>query len=246
MPLVSIVFYFREPIFYLNEQIAYTATIQAKVITHFVRHRKVMDESLRANGAISQDIYYRAIAVACLDAFLFAFCGISSIISSVLNLGFSLSDGTPFSFYAGWKKGHSDWTPQQVPYSRIATSGTHAAWSLSTLYINEWIPVVLGLSVFAMFGTTQEARRIYSYPFRPVINALERPHPRQNRHEISDIEFIPRPDLSFRGNVSQRFVSLNDMSKFAFLTKDMFDFSCRYTPVALSYNAQTTRSQEKA
>jgi hypothetical protein len=142
--------------------------------------------------------------VACADTLLFLLYGVVSIISVAVKANGS---GYPtFPLYVGWTQDHADWTPPQVPYALIASSGATAALSLCVFYINEWIPVVAGFSVFAMFGTTQEARRIYSRPVRFVASALGWHLPSRHQPQLSTIEFTPRSNPSCSMNAEERFV----------------------------------------
>jgi hypothetical protein len=163
--------------------------------------------------------------VGSVDAFVFLIAGILNTIFLGLDIR-ALYEGTPFKFpfYIGWANDHTDWTPPHVPYSVVATQGPDAAWILSVYYINEWTPVVVGFSVFALFGTTHEARRLYSRPFRFVASALGWQPTIPHRPQLSSVKFTPPFNSSCSTNGEQRSVILDGMLMTTFLTRSLFSF----------------------
>jgi hypothetical protein len=125
-----------------------------------------LEEFLQTNGTITRNVYFRTLAVGGVDAFVFLLAGIFETVFFALDVHYSY-EGTSnkFPFYSGWAYIHTGWAPLQISYSDVVGLGPRAAWILSVFYINEWIPVLVGFSVFALFGTTQEARQMYSRPF---------------------------------------------------------------------------------
>jgi hypothetical protein len=173
-----------------------------------VRQRKAVDDFLRTNGTISHGVYYRALFVACLNAFSFFLVAVFTIISVMFDINSPRSEGASFPFYTGWAQDHANWAPLQVSYFHVSTSGVHAAWNLSILYINEWLPVVLGLSVFSICGTKQEARIAYLMPFRLAMTAFGWQDPNQAQRQVSSMGFAPRSEPLGSTDAMERFVCL--------------------------------------
>jgi hypothetical protein len=224
LPLISVVFYFRESIIYMGN--ISIDQILAKVVIYFVRHRKTLDDSLQTNGTITPDVYFRALAVGITDASLFLLAGIIDTVFVALQIR-SFYDGTSLKlpFYIGWEKDHTNWAPPHVSYSLVAESG--GARALGVFYVNEWTPVVVGFCVFAMFGTTQEARQMYSRPFRFVAIALGW-EPRaaiRRRPHLSTVKFTPHSNPSCSTDGEQRFVIPDEIQRPRLLKRDLFSFA---------------------
>jgi hypothetical protein len=134
----------------------------------------------------------RALAVGIIDGFVFLIAGILETVFLGLDIrAFYETSSLKFPFYAGWEHNHTDWTPPHVQYSFITALGPDAAWILTVYFIGEWTPVLVGFFVFALFGTTQQARQIYSRPFRFVARALGRQPTILHRPQLSSVQFSP-------------------------------------------------------
>jgi hypothetical protein len=189
-----------------------------------------LDEYLKSNGTITHDIYFRALAVGCVDAFVFLIAGILETVFLGLDIRAFYEDSSlKFPFYSGWEKDHTDWTPPHVPYSVVAAVGPNAAWILSFYYINEWTPVVVGFSVFALFGRTQEARQMYNRPYRFIARALRREPLAESPHRpmVSTVKFTPQFNPSCSTYEELGFVTQDKTHRSPLLTRNPSRVSLR-------------------
>jgi len=96
--------------------------------------------------------------------------------------------GTPLPFYQGWSLVHATWAPNAVTLDVWQQQG---AWSDALEYFQDWITPVLGLTIFALFGTTLEARSTYWKGFWAVARRFGYV-PRVESELIEDMVFTSR------------------------------------------------------
>jgi hypothetical protein len=121
-----------------------------------LRYLHAHNRTLRSLGILADDPgngharHLRIFAIASMDIALSLPVGLVSII-------LALSAGPPIVLWPGWAIIHDNWDPVFTP----AFEWRQAAWPRFRVLWNEWVNIVLGLAIFALFGTAGEARQAY-------------------------------------------------------------------------------------
>ncbi|KZV67690.1 STE3-domain-containing protein [Peniophora sp. CONT] len=130
-----------------------------KVVWIFYRQsRDMSDFFLRSNNdsSTSRSGYMRLFALASVDMLFTIPVGIVNVALVVVQDLHSSRRGLPF--YDGWAATHRDWTPNSSPYSDVLAQGSAG---LAQFYFWNWVTPVLSFAIFALFGTTPNARKAY-------------------------------------------------------------------------------------
>jgi hypothetical protein len=146
---------------------------------------------LQSNGSVSRRLYFRILALACVDILLTLPLGVINATSQILNeVRFFSSDEGSFRLYYGWDTIHSDWGPIAVPYSE------QVGWFMGrfVLYLEFWTSPILAIVIFAFFGLTAEARATYwrGFCFVAKIFGWTPPALKGGSKDLGSIEFGPR------------------------------------------------------
>jgi hypothetical protein len=94
--------------------------------------------------------HMRVLAIACLDVVLSLPVGLVSVI-------LALAASPLLVFWPGWAPVHDGWEPVLTP----ALEWRNNTWVQFHVLWNEWVNVMLGLAIVALFGTADEARHAY-------------------------------------------------------------------------------------
>ncbi|KZV66663.1 hypothetical protein PENSPDRAFT_654704 [Peniophora sp. CONT] len=135
-PLISVVFYYPR-------------------VARFFWDQSMDNGRFRQNDQSSARTgHLRLLVLASIDLLLTLPFGIVSIVLIVTEV---LSQG-PLPFYFGWTYDHTNWEPEGFSYADIVATGTSG---IAQQYFSEWTSPVLSFAIFALFGTTSEARASY-------------------------------------------------------------------------------------
>lgn len=135
----------------------------ARIIIFLYRHRKLYNRVYGALGRVrvqdgprvSREHDIRLFILGCIDLLLSLPVGLLIIIVDVEG---ALEAGT-FSFYPGWNEMHAHWQPRAVAYGDLPVMG----WpGLVDFYFSKSSSFVLGFSLFALFGFTEQACAVYA------------------------------------------------------------------------------------
>ncbi|VDB91254.1 unnamed protein product [Peniophora sp. CBMAI 1063] len=127
-----------------------------RVAREFYLRSRDVNRFLQTNnsGSVSRTSYFRLFALASIDILITLPDGITSV---VLNTSAALESGG-FPFYNGWKEVHRDWTPPTYTYEELLEAGPAY---VAEFYATFWSALVLSYAIFALFGSTAEARATY-------------------------------------------------------------------------------------
>lgn len=190
-PLISIVFYYREP-FCPHRQprhLMMPRIALARVVRTYYRQRRDIDSFLHSNPSVSHTNYLRILVLASIDIVLTLPIGIVSTTLEIVEARFS----TFFSFLS-----RLDLPPHQMGAIRSFLSrpaGRRDYLSCIALLRSMGIPV-LAFAIFGLFGVTLEARASYWriicticgwFGWKPT------PRARNGQASLGDIEFGARP-----------------------------------------------------
>ena len=136
---------------------------------------------LSRESSLSRSIYYRMMALGCIDAVITLPISIFEVISEI-------APPPAIQFYPGWHAIHSD-------FSSIGTIPASAwkkdLWSIVDVEWDLWINPLTAIFFFALFGMTKEVRTFYRRCFRKIVTplGLKWPAETSTRNAFSDIQF---------------------------------------------------------
>ncbi|KZV67685.1 STE3-domain-containing protein [Peniophora sp. CONT] len=179
LPLISIVLYF------------------PKVVWIFYRQsRDMSDFFLRSNSnsSTSRSGYLRLFALASVDMLATFPVGIVNVALVIVR---NLDSRRSLPFYDGWTATHRNWAPHSSPYSDVLAKGRSG---LAQFYFSNWVTPVLSLIIFALFGTTLNARKAYMTVLCWFGDLLHiRPIIRRRRQRLKHQEAVQNRERTRRG-----------------------------------------------
>jgi len=151
---------------------------------NFYKRGRDVRRFLDSTGTVSTSVYFRVLAIGCVDILVTLPIGIIHIATSVTAVR---HQGLPFPFYQGWTFTHTGWGPFGLPF-KIAVLST-GFWDIFGFYISLWSSVILGFAVFALFGLTGETRATYLAGLRVILGRVGAKTPTQGAPHLSTIAF---------------------------------------------------------
>ncbi|KAI0029061.1 pheromone A receptor-domain-containing protein [Vararia minispora EC-137] len=170
LPLISIIFYF------------------PRILCIFYKHNRDTNRFLNTNDTtgMSRRSYFRILAIGSLDIVFTLPIGITNII---LQLREAISTNRKFPFYAGWGAVHSDWAPVGLPFNLMQRMPD----TLMFNYVQRWASPALGLTIFALFGLTDEVRATYRRGLLAAAGIMGWTLPVCKHEDVGEIRFGERP-----------------------------------------------------
>jgi len=129
--------------------------ILAKIIRTFYSQRRDLREVLSSYHSLSPSLYYRLLALGCLEIVWNLPIGIFNLACNII---IPLQYGISYRFMNPWGFVHSNWDPVAFSYDDIIAAPTSR---IISIYFVLWIPVAAGFVVFGLFGFTEQARSSY-------------------------------------------------------------------------------------
>ncbi|KZV72178.1 hypothetical protein PENSPDRAFT_367743 [Peniophora sp. CONT] len=163
-----------------------------RIVIFFYQRNKLRGETSVTSSEGShrfRDHDMRVLILGCVDIFLSLPFGILNLVLRIL--GAMESEGS-FRFYKGWTATHAHWEPFPIPYAELKEGG----WLfLFNFYFSPWASVILGFSIFALFGFTKQSRTTYQYIFWALLGLFGKKQPPQSAPaHMSAIQFGGRDE----------------------------------------------------
>ena len=147
-----------------------------------IRHRRELNENLSNNSTLSQDSFFKLLALGLFDIII-------TLPLSILGLVSDVSQSETVGFWPGWDIVHGHFG--KIPKISSKDWKAQGFWSIFNIRFDQWVNVICAAAFFLLFGLTKSKRAWYRSLFRSIKPLIGLKVP--ETPEVTDMEFSAAP-----------------------------------------------------